>query len=394
MDWVIAGMNIDHCLVRKTEPHCKLQVSSHILVIVMICNTIKIMSMLWALFYQMEVSFVTFEDAISSWLDDPDDATKGRCLASRREILDLGEGRISWAPRSKEGGYFSPAERPDLVLLPTTFDYAPACHWWHAVSSRRWKATVWLCVSALVAVGVILSLDASSLGDHIASLGFGAVHPSTMLRLGSSGSRIAIFIGCALCANLAQIVSSFLYLAYNGLFTCMHMAHEYSDYAVRRKPLRVTDPKEHQRTTYWLQLPFSYAIPLTLASKILHWLISQSVFVADVSIWSDGVEMENQNVTAIGYSYAPMIGVLVLGGLLLLALASVLDMKLPYHMPVAGSCSFALAAHCHRPEGDVDAAVLLVKWGVVSASSGEHDIGHCSFTSKEVTEMQEGRRYA
>jgi hypothetical protein len=394
MDWIITGMKIDHCLVRRTEPHCKLQVSFHILVIVMICNSIKIVSMLWALFYQTEVTFVTFGDAISSWLDDPDDATKGRCLAGRREILDLGEGRIPWAPQSKEGSYFSPTERPDLVLLPTTFDYAPACKWWHAVSSRRWKVTVWPCFGALFAVGIILFSAYSSLNDEIASLGFGAIHPSAMLRLGSSRSRIVVFIGCALCANVAQLVSSFLYLAYNGLFTCIHMAREYSAYAVRRKPLRVTDPKEHQRTTYWLQLPFVYAIPLTLTSTLLHWLISQCLFLADVSIWSDGVEMEDQSVTAIGYSYAPMIGVLVLGGLLLLALASILDRKLPYHMPIAGSCSFALAAHCHRPEGDVDASVLPVKWGVVSASSDEHDIGHCSFTSKEVTEMQEGRQYA
>jgi hypothetical protein len=113
MDWIITGMKIDHCLVRRTEPHCKLQVSFHILVIVMICNSIKIVSMLWALFYRTEVTFVTFGDAISSWLDDPDDATKGRCLASRREILDLGEGRIPWAPQSKKGSYFSPTERPD-----------------------------------------------------------------------------------------------------------------------------------------------------------------------------------------------------------------------------------------------------------------------------------------
>lgn len=73
--------------------------------------------------------------------------------------------------------------------------------------------------------------------------------------------------------------------------------------------------------------------------------------------------MKDQSVTAIGYSCAPMIGVLVLGGLLLLALASVFDRNLPYHMPIAGSCSFALAAHCHKPERDIDAAVLPSQMG-------------------------------
>jgi hypothetical protein len=215
-----------------------------------------------------------------------------------------------------------------------------------------------------------------------------------MLRLGTPRTRTMGFIGSALCSNLAQIVSSFLYLAYNGLYTCMHMAYEYSSYAVWRKPLRVTDPKGEQRTTYWLQLPFTYAIPLILASSILHWLVSQSVFLADVSIWSNGVEAKDENITAIGYSCAPMIGVLVLGGLLLLTLGILIDRNLPYHMPIAGSCSFALAAHAHRPEGDLDAAVLPVKWGVVEEPSAGEGVGQCSFTSSAVTEMQEGSKYA
>jgi hypothetical protein len=95
-------------------------------------------------------------------------------------------------------------------------------------------STVWPRFSALFAVGIILFSAYSSLNDEIASLGFGAIHPSAMLRIGSSRSRIVVFIGCALCANVAQLVSSFLYLAYNGLFTCIHMAREYSAYAVRK----------------------------------------------------------------------------------------------------------------------------------------------------------------
>ncbi len=35
-------------------------------------------------------------------------------------------------------------------------------------------------------------------------------------------------------------------------------------------------------------------------------------------------------------------------------------------MPVAASCSFAIAAASHRPVGDVDAAVLPVRWGEVT----------------------------
>jgi hypothetical protein len=68
--------------------------------------------------------------------------------------------------------------------------------------------------------------------------------------------------------------------------------------------------------------------------------------------------------------------------------------KLPGSMPFAGSCSMAFAAAAHRPKSDVDAAVLPVKWGVSRQPEDAEDVGHCCFTSEEVTEPQEGRLYA
>ena len=36
-------------------------------------------------------------------------------------------------------------------------------------------------------------------------------------------------------------------------------------------------------------------------------------------------------------------------------------------MPIAGPCSAAISAACHRPEEDVDAATKPVMWGTVSS---------------------------
>lgn len=63
------------------------------------------------------------------------------------------------------------------------------------------------------------------------------------------------------------------------------------------------------------------------------------------------------------------------------------------HIPVAGSCSVALAAAAHRPKSDIDAAFLPVQWGEVN-SEGTDEVGHCCFTSKEVRDLMEGRMYA
>lgn len=56
-----------------------------------------------------------------------------------------------------------------------------------------------------------------------------------------------------------------------------------------------------------------------------------------------------------------------------------------------GSSSAAISAACHRPETDVDAAVLPVRWGSVRV---ERPVGHCCFTSFEYSFPQEGKLYA
>lgn len=67
--------------------------------------------------------------------------------------------------------------------------------------------------------------------------------------------------------------------------------------------------------------------------------------------------------------------------------------KFASHMPVAGSCSVAIAAAAHRPKEDLDAAFLPVNWGEVKGE-GTDEIGHCCFTSKETHDLILGRMYA
>jgi hypothetical protein len=52
-----------------------------------------------------------------------------------------------------------------------------------------------------------------------------------------------------------------------------------------------------------------------------------------------------------------------------------------------------LAAASHRPVGDVDAAVLPIRWGEAT-EMGDADVGHCCFTSQEVVTVVPGRKYA
>lgn len=66
----------------------------------------------------------------------------------------------------------------------------------------------------------------------------------------------------------------------NSVWTSMTLAAEWNSYSVDRKGLRVsTYLQGHQRSTYFLSLPYRYALPLIVSSGLLHWLISQSLYV-------------------------------------------------------------------------------------------------------------------
>jgi hypothetical protein len=86
-------------------------------------------------------------------------------------------------------------------------------------------------------------------------LGFGSVNANSVV-----GSAPTTLIATTLFANMPQAILSFLYLTYNGLFTCMLGSYEWSRFARFRRSLRVTAPVENQRSTYYLQLPYTYAI--------------------------------------------------------------------------------------------------------------------------------------
>lgn len=206
------------------------------------------------------------------------------------------------------------------------------------------------------------------------------------------------------------------------MFTCMLANREWSQYSIKRAALRVTMPTKTQRSTYFLQLPFTFSIPLLVASTLLHWFISQSIFLARIAMYdtegtlidiSDrltayrhmAVSQSGSVFTALGYSDAALIAVLTWGsGLVLFLIVMANVMTYPKGVPVGGTCSAVISAACHvtrrTEEGAVggevkgeDVASLPLKWGV-TVRGGRDRIGHCSFSSGEVEKPVVGHLYA
>ena len=228
--------------------------------------------------------------------------------------------------------------------------------------------------------------------EKIWSLGFGAVSEGAIFNHSYEENSHHILTS-SLLANTPQLVLSVLYLIYNSLFTSMLTAQEWNRYTRHRKALRVTSPVGEQRTTYWLQLPWTYSIPLGIASCVLHWLVSQSIFLVYIKKYDPNHNLvEGSTTIANGYSAYAMVIVIIVGFALVLGLIVNGLRRLEPGVPLVGSCSLAISAACHRPQDDHGASLLPLKWGCVSHETTD-GLGHCCFTSFEVEEPIVGQRY-
>lgn len=194
--------------------------------------------------------------------------------------------------------------------------------------------------------------------------------------------------------NLPQIILSFCYLALNGICTSMASAHEWNNIAKTRKGLRVTKPLAKQRSTYFLQLPYRWAVPLIFTSGILHWLLSQSFFLVRLIVNDrNGIAVPEKSKTACGYSRLSLLVFFVVALVLVVAVGMIGIRHLQQKIPMAASCSLVISAACHPAEDEgQDIHLKKVKWGVVEEATGG-GWPHCSIAAGELKMAKVGEKY-
>ena len=217
------------------------------------------------------------------------------------------------------------------------------------------------------------------------NLGIGSVSETALMsNFAGSESIESSLVSSIFTANSPQLIFSILYFLYNGIFTAMLAGKEWSDFGVHRKPIRVSsDPKGWQRSRYFLQLPYRFSIPLILTSIAVHWLISRSIFVVAIEKLFDENPRDWHLVTC-GYSPPAIILVIAVSLLMAAAVAIVASWRLPSTVPVVGSCSIAIAAACHHPDGIPQPCAPLapLAWGLIQSDKGISC--HCGFSSEPV----------
>ncbi|KAE8162407.1 hypothetical protein BDV40DRAFT_288545 [Aspergillus tamarii] len=370
-NWIVGGYRVKYCLTERVPGKCKLEYSLPLAIIVIVFNIVKAIVICAVALTMTELPILTTGDAVASFLKSPEARDRDHCLMSKT---------LAKNPTSRPLPYEAKPQR-----------------WATAVSILRWTICI-ICYTIAIAICIgLLCFGLSQISNKgkIWS-GLGITNTETLI---SGNAWPPSLITNTIIANTPQVIFSVLYFASNSVLTAMTLAAEWSNYALHRKGLRVSStPHGSQRTTYFLSLPYTYALPLLVFSTVLHWLISQSLFLVNVESYDMQLERFGLfDFATCGYSPVAIVSAIAVGGFMLFCLIGLGLRRFASGMPVAGSCSRAISAACYPgiSSGEGDAVETMpLQWGVVYGGTGDEvEVGCCAFSGEEVRMPTDGVLY-
>ncbi|KAL3454137.1 hypothetical protein BJX65DRAFT_292349 [Aspergillus insuetus] len=412
--WVIDGRKVDYCLAERTPEKCTLEYSFSLSIVVIVTNVVKIAMLLATIWALRANPLLTIGDAIASFLRIPDESSRGMCLLSKEDVVRKQRQALSRDEdmRDVKGsifGYYNPQPKRR----------------WRSVSISRWTVVSFMYTSSVILATVLLIFGIAVQSHAVTTsdlwtAGFAAIDTRTMISTWYWSSDL---VTNSLIANLPHLIFSSLYFLTNGVLTTMALSTEWSAFAVSRKGLRVSTPVSvgdasvtgiyQRRARLYLSLPRRYSLPLLAVSGLLHWLMSQSIYLVRV-LARDGYQRRDpsRDTTTVGWSPPAIVAGLAVGLLLPVGVVALACRFFKSGMPVVGSCSRAIAAACHsnngrncaggdvQGEGDgidiekkekVGIECKMLQWGV--EPYGPEGVGHCAFSDGVIYTPMAGCAY-
>lgn len=325
-------MRIHYCRSESVTMPCNVDVNNELFGIICLFCFTKVALCLAALrLLRRRSPLITPGDAIESFIMQPDSTTKGMASASwhvfkKRKIESLGSSPQMLA---------TPWKRPSRSAL-------------HAIPATIWIWSYLLIGICLTVAGVFYHQAAENYSLSSSQFGDSSGNPPVLLNGESSLKEGNSASTLVLIANTPQLILSICYLVYNGLFTRLCSEYEWAAYSTKFATLRVSDKKGQQRSTYRLQLPYRWAIPLLITSTVLHWLFSNCIYVVLFEGYSAYWPYPSTIYSGMLYSeIAILISLVICCALAVVPLVVSLVVKLPGQMVVMGSCSAVISAACH-----------------------------------------------
>nr|KMM71628.1 hypothetical protein CPAG_07931 [Coccidioides posadasii RMSCC 3488] len=259
--------DLKYCLVQEIDPVCKVGLSTKVLLIVVVCLITKTCLCIVVLATSPpEDPLVVPGDAIVSFITAPEEKTAARCTLDRF-VADRTSSSMTSRP-------IQPQQEPP-----------PQPQQWRR-RNRRWLSAIPISAwvrSYFIFTGVIIFLVAmfvTANNTYPVKGGQQAFsHSPHNGLLNTEGSSGLLLLPAIILANAPQLLLSFSYFVYNALYTRLCVEKEWNSLSQKYHPIRVTRPRGQQISTYRLQLPYRYSIPLIVISVLLHWLVSNTLYV-------------------------------------------------------------------------------------------------------------------
>ncbi|KAI0882824.1 uncharacterized protein GGS22DRAFT_190805 [Annulohypoxylon maeteangense] len=261
--------DVKYCLTQPSAAHkCQIRLSNLLLLTTIICILLKVGICTIVIYSLSQVSLVTLGDTLESFITNPDTATIG---LGTFDIHD--SHRLQFGTRANLG--------PDD---PTDLTESVVPRIWHRKANRLVSALPKSTLSGSY-VPIFLFIG---VGGYFASQIYLYDGLSFKGAFGESDSPYFIsdyiseygFLTTLILANIPQFILSYCFLSYSSMFSRLLAEKEFNSFGITPpKPLRVSFPTGEQNSTYWLQLPYTYSLPLLTVSTLLHWFASNSIFI-------------------------------------------------------------------------------------------------------------------
>ncbi|KAH7408901.1 hypothetical protein BKA64DRAFT_663793 [Cadophora sp. MPI-SDFR-AT-0126] len=375
--WEVFDFPIQYCLSEQVDSVCSVQFSETIMYVMIAFNVVKVIAMLWILFrHDAEEILISVGDAVSSFLKYQDPTTTMMCLADKRNMASFWKSKGFARPFSKRRQF-----------------------WGTAVSKKRWVLFFLLMIfsfSLFLIFGIwgfhhIKKRGVSVELRSLWKLGFGRVSQNTMVIYGGGGNADST----AIIANLPQVILALVSFVFMSIMSSLFLAADWSTSAFCPQTLMVSSPVGKQRGTWILGAPLGWGAAFLTLQTLLHWLLSQSIFVVQINIFNkdgtpvpdsasqDESETRYAHLSNCGYSPIAIIFSIIVAVVLLLVAIIFYFRRFPAGSPpVVSTCSAAISAACHPLPMNEEWMYGKFRWG---ADGGVvTGVGHCSIVSDEV----------
>ncbi|KAF7536886.1 hypothetical protein G7054_g4182 [Neopestalotiopsis clavispora] len=369
-------IQVDHCLVGvdgHNDQRCGLHYSVHIFGTVCMCTFAECLFILTVWYLHRTVSRSKNHDGLAG--------------TPEMTMVTMGDAIHEFLLR--------PAESCSILAAETGYFESKVQKWStkkrvrlaRAVSKRVWILTWIVFITGILVPGVSVGSSIAWLHKFGDDISLAAIFRHKFeLRVNQVAIELpkgfrnlahgptSSFLTNILVANSPQLLMSFVYLFLNNIITRQAATNELEHFLREdgKKPLRVSSPIGMQRSSYFLALPFKYSIPVLGMTMLLHWLISQSLFLVQASTFasgSEGIRVSSWDSSARGFT--PLGGILSLSVAMIVFISLIINSiarsyrDIPPEFERMGCNSSAIRLLCLRPDGDDDAHLFPISLGMV-----------------------------